>query len=127
MASVLDRRARELPAGAIRLPALTEMVKIDLERQWQRGQRVGVEHYLRAFPELGPADSPPLDLIETEVAVRTQFGERGIKLRRRVLGGEWQRRRPDEHRVEQRRVVAGKTDERRIEQGGVRECAKLHR
>jgi WD40 repeat protein/predicted Ser/Thr protein kinase len=73
---LLQSRARELPGGAIRVPALTEMVKIDLERQWQQGRRVGVEHYLRAFPELGPADAPPLDLIETEVEVRTQFGER---------------------------------------------------
>jgi serine/threonine protein kinase len=52
------------------------MIKIDLERQWQRGHRVGVEHYLRVFPELGPEDRPPLDLLETEVEVRTQFGER---------------------------------------------------
>jgi len=69
--------ARELPAGSmLRLPTLIEMVKIDLERQWQQGHRVGIEYYLRAFPELGPLDNPQLDMIEAEVEVRTQFADR---------------------------------------------------
>jgi predicted Ser/Thr protein kinase len=70
-------RARDLPPdGPLRLSALAEMVKIDLERQWQHGRRVSVEDYLRAFPELGPPDNPPLDLVETEVEVRTRLGDR---------------------------------------------------
>jgi predicted Ser/Thr protein kinase len=72
----LASQASKLPAsGEFRLSALAEMVKIDLERQWQHGHRVGVEHYLQAFPELGSSDCPPLELIETEVDVRTQFGD----------------------------------------------------
>src|SRR5262245_58861914 len=79
-ANRLPERARELPAaGPLRLSALAEMVKIDLERQWQRGRRVVIEHYLQTFPELGAPDQPPLDLIETEVVVRTQFGDRPVE------------------------------------------------
>ncbi len=73
----LPARVRQLPAdGPLRLSALTEMVKIDIERQWQQGHRVVIEDYLRTFPELGPLDGPPLDLVETEVEVRIQFGDR---------------------------------------------------
>ena len=63
----LPVRVRQLPAdGPLRLSALTEMVKIDIERQWQQGHRVVIEDYLRTFPELGPQDGPPLDLVEAE-------------------------------------------------------------
>lgn len=73
----LRARAGELPpTGPLRLSALTEMVKIDLDRQWQRGQRVRVEQYLEAFPELDTANGPALELIGAEVDVRTQFGDR---------------------------------------------------
>jgi hypothetical protein len=71
----LTARAQQLPAtGAVRKWALVEMVKIDLERRWQRNQRVGVEFYLEAFPELASPEGPPFDLVEAEVRVRTQFG-----------------------------------------------------
>src|SRR5258707_176183 len=35
------------PGDPLRRPALIEMVKIDLERHWQRGQPVRLESYLK--------------------------------------------------------------------------------
>jgi hypothetical protein len=68
--------ARRLPPGdALRFPALVELVKIDLERNWQRGLRVGVESYLRDHPELGTPDTVPADLLQAEYEVRRQHGE----------------------------------------------------
>jgi serine/threonine protein kinase/formylglycine-generating enzyme required for sulfatase activity len=62
------------PATPLRLPALREMVKIDLERQWQRGRRVTIESYLKTYPELGTAATVPVDLLLVEYRVRRQFG-----------------------------------------------------
>jgi serine/threonine protein kinase/WD40 repeat protein len=71
----LAGRARDLPAqGAFRRTALTEMIKIDLERRWQRGHPVGVEFYMDSYPELGSRGGPPLELVEAEVTVRAQLG-----------------------------------------------------
>jgi predicted Ser/Thr protein kinase len=69
-------RVPALPADAPwRLPALIEMVKIDLERRWQCGERVGLADYLRDYPELGSAQTVGADLIRAEYDVRRQFGE----------------------------------------------------
>jgi serine/threonine protein kinase len=69
-------RAPALPADAPwRLPALIEMVKIDLERRWQRGERVVLADYLRDYPELGTPQTVAADLIRAEYDVRRQFGE----------------------------------------------------
>jgi hypothetical protein len=58
----LARDAQRIPpASAWRLPALAEMVKIDLERQWQRGRRVSMESYLQQFPEPGSSGAVPAD------------------------------------------------------------------
>jgi Flp pilus assembly protein TadD/serine/threonine protein kinase len=73
----LPAQVRELPAaGPLRLPALAELVKIDLERQWQHGRRVAVEDYLRDYPELARANGPPLDLIAVEMEVRARVADR---------------------------------------------------
>jgi hypothetical protein len=71
----LAEEARRLPPpdSAVRLPALVELVKIDLERQWQRGRRPRVEDYLQRYPELGNPDTAPPDLLWTEYQVREQF------------------------------------------------------
>src|SRR5579884_2141508 len=55
---LLDDRARRLPPVGmpLRLPALAELVKIDLERQWRAGRRPRLEEYLPRFPELGTPD-----------------------------------------------------------------------
>src|SRR5262245_11152445 len=64
----LAEYVRKLPPSAspLRFPALAELVKIDLERQWQHGHRLYVEGYLRAYPELGTIDTAPVDLIAKE-------------------------------------------------------------
>ena len=61
----LAKQVRELlPVGTpLRLPALIELIKIDLKRQWQRGQQATVERYLEAYPELGGPDTAPADPI----------------------------------------------------------------
>ena len=56
-----------------RLPALAEMVKIDLERQWERGNHLSLESYLREYPELGNPADVSADLIQAEYEVRKQF------------------------------------------------------
>jgi hypothetical protein len=70
----LAARVRELPAGPLRFPALVELVKIDLERSWQRGRQIAVESYLRDYPELGTPDSVPADLLQAEHEARRQHG-----------------------------------------------------
>src|SRR4051812_47806165 len=73
---LLAQRIQELPpAGSPwRFPALVGMVKIDLERQWQRGQRPGLENYLQTYPELGTSATAPVDLLRAEYEVRRRFG-----------------------------------------------------
>src|SRR5947208_10857092 len=68
--------AGELPPSghALRLPALVEMVKIDLERQWQRGRRVVLEDYLRSYPELGTPATVSVDLLHAEYEARRRAG-----------------------------------------------------
>ena len=72
---LLANRLDQIPPGsAWRLPALAEMVKIDLERQWRRGRQVSLESYLKQFPELGSPADVSADLIQAEYEVRRQFG-----------------------------------------------------
>jgi formylglycine-generating enzyme required for sulfatase activity/serine/threonine protein kinase len=62
------------PGNPLRRLALSEMVKIDLEHQWQRGRPVLVESYLERYPELGSAATIGADLLVAEYQVRQQFG-----------------------------------------------------
>jgi serine/threonine protein kinase len=55
--------------------ALIEMVKIDLDRQWQRGQRQTLESYLRTYPDIGDSGTVPVRLIEAELKARAAAGE----------------------------------------------------
>jgi serine/threonine protein kinase len=75
-ADLLAARVRALPPAEnpLRLPALIEMVKIDLRRQWERGRQSTVEDYLKTHPELGTPETVPADLLLTEFEVRRQFG-----------------------------------------------------
>jgi hypothetical protein len=69
----LPSQVRELPADpSLRQSLLMEMVKIDLERQWQRQRRLLLEDYLRDYPELGTVDSVPADLIQAEYDARVR-------------------------------------------------------
>jgi serine/threonine protein kinase len=61
--------------GTDRLPAVVELVKLDLSREWRRGRKVNVESYLETFPELGTLDTLPVELILAEYEVRCQSGE----------------------------------------------------
>src|SRR5262249_30410961 len=94
------------PAGdRLRRAALIEMVMIDQERRLQLGQRARLEAYLKALPELGPADRLPADLLLAEYDARQQCGAA-------VEVAEFGRRFPrqaDELRrlLEQRRDEAG--------------------
>jgi hypothetical protein len=73
---LLRVRVEALPATAPwRLAALVEMVKIDLERRWQHGERVGLADYLRDYPELGTLQTASADLVQAEYDVRRQFEE----------------------------------------------------
>jgi serine/threonine protein kinase/formylglycine-generating enzyme required for sulfatase activity len=73
---LLPSHARKIPTDSSwRLPALAEMVKVDLERQWELGRRVSLESYLKDFPELGSPSDVSADLIQAEYEVRRQFGE----------------------------------------------------
>ena len=72
---LLANRLDQIPPGSSwRLPALAEMVKIDLQRQWERGRQVSLESYLGEFPELGSPGDVSVDLIQAEYEVRRQFG-----------------------------------------------------
>src|SRR5262249_46583195 len=67
---------RRLPprGDCLRWPALIEMVKIDLERRWQRGHRTHLEAYVKALPELGAPDRVPVDLLLAEYEAQRQCG-----------------------------------------------------
>jgi tetratricopeptide (TPR) repeat protein/tRNA A-37 threonylcarbamoyl transferase component Bud32 len=64
-----------VPPDPVRLPALVEMIKHDLEQHWQRGRQPVLEAYLRLYPELGTAGTVPAELIAAEVRLRKQFGK----------------------------------------------------
>lgn len=60
----------------LRRPALQELVKVDMECRWRRGQPVVLDYYLDKFPELGRARDLPVKLIFEEFRVRKLFGDR---------------------------------------------------
>jgi serine/threonine protein kinase len=66
-----------LPArGALRALALRELIKADLELQWQRGRNILLDSYLDAFPELGGRRALPAPLIYEEYRVRHSHGDK---------------------------------------------------
>jgi serine/threonine protein kinase len=64
------------PNDPLRLPVLHELIKIDLEARWKRGQPIQLEQYVQQFPELGPVETIPADLIYEEYRVRQRYGDR---------------------------------------------------
>jgi hypothetical protein len=72
----LAKSVRQLPpcGDGLRRPALIEMIKIDLERRWQRGQRANLEAYVKALPELAAPDPVPADLVLAEYEARELSG-----------------------------------------------------
>jgi hypothetical protein len=65
-----------LPAADVswRRAALVEMVRIDLERRWQRGRPTCLEAYVQAVPELGAPAALPADLVLAEYEARRDSG-----------------------------------------------------
>ena len=70
----LNRLDRVPLEEELRLPALIEMIKIDLERQWRHGRQISLDSYLHSYPELGGPDQVDAELIVAEYRVRRQFG-----------------------------------------------------
>ncbi len=54
--------------------ALLELIRIDLERQWQAGNRRSVEDYLQQFPELGTTENVAPELLLAEYQARRLSG-----------------------------------------------------
>jgi len=73
----LDDSVDSLPFEdpGLRLATLTEMVKIDLERQWRSDRLLTVDDYLARFPELGTPETVTVDLIRVELDMRGELGE----------------------------------------------------
>jgi serine/threonine protein kinase/formylglycine-generating enzyme required for sulfatase activity len=66
------------PEDPLRPAALHELIKTELEIRWRRGLGGELEDYLKKFPELGPAESLPPQLIFEEYRVRQRFGDRPL-------------------------------------------------
>jgi tetratricopeptide (TPR) repeat protein/predicted Ser/Thr protein kinase len=73
----LAARVRQLPptTDPLRSVLLTELVTIDLRHHWQEGRRVRLESYLRAYPELGTAETVAVEIIQSEIEARRLHGE----------------------------------------------------
>jgi serine/threonine protein kinase len=67
-----------LPAAQtpLRMVVLLELIKTDLEIRWQRNRGLLLEHYLKEFPELGPAEALPLQLVRAEFRIRQLHGDK---------------------------------------------------
>src|SRR5438132_12472120 len=65
------------PSGdLLRVVALAEFIKTDLEIRWRKGQSPVLEEYLKRYPELAE-DRPVLDqLVYEEFAVRNRHGDK---------------------------------------------------
>src|SRR5215212_4987319 len=63
------------PVGdSLRASALVRLIPLDLEGRWRNGVPVSLEDYVQRFPELGPLDRVPAELIAEEYRIRAQFG-----------------------------------------------------
>jgi serine/threonine protein kinase len=60
----------------MRRAVLTELVIIDLIHRWEHRERPEVEEYVARFPELGPIDKVPQQVIVEECRCRAKAGER---------------------------------------------------
>src|SRR5262249_27190326 len=67
-----------LPAidNPLHLLVLQELVKVDLEIRWRRGQGIRLEDYLEKYPALGTVRTVPARLIYEEYRVRQMVGDR---------------------------------------------------
>ncbi len=80
---------------AFRRAALTELVKVDLERRWSAGQNRRVEDYLNEYPELRQDGDSLAEIVQQEYFLRSKSGEH-------PSAAELKNRFPD---LDQRRVL----------------------
>lgn len=66
------------PGSPIRKLAILELIKVDLECRWRKGQSCSLDDYLVRFPELGKARDLPSKLVFEEYRVRQLFGDRPL-------------------------------------------------
>lgn len=63
------------PVGdPFRKPALFRLIPIDLAARWQSGVPLSLEDYLLRFPEIGPLEELPAELIAEEYRIRAEHG-----------------------------------------------------
>jgi serine/threonine protein kinase len=60
----------------LRLTVLHELIKIDLQRRWQRQQAARLEDYVGQFPELDLPGNLPAELIHEEYCIRHLHGDK---------------------------------------------------
>jgi hypothetical protein len=75
-AETVDLARFSPPEGTLRVRALPELLKTDMECRCRRGQEVRLDSYLEKFPELGPRDHVPAELIFEEYRLRQVYGDR---------------------------------------------------
>lgn len=73
MAETLGQMTADHP---LRYPSTVEMTWLDLRQRWKQGQRITIEEYLAAYPELGSVHTVSVDLIRWEYKVRKANGDR---------------------------------------------------
>ena len=64
----------ELLVPDTRRAVLHELIKIDMDHRWSKGQRPLLEEYLTSHSELGDLDALPVDLICEEYRIRKKRG-----------------------------------------------------
>ncbi len=53
---------------------LTQLIMIDLERQWNQGKHPGIEFYLETWPDLASCDDMVAELLRAECRIRAEHG-----------------------------------------------------
>lgn len=62
-------------ASQRRTEVMLDLITLDLQVRWRRGQGIPLEEYLVEFPELGPVQALPPRLIYEEYCVRRLYGD----------------------------------------------------
>jgi predicted Ser/Thr protein kinase len=70
----LMRFVRDVPAQ-LRHAALVELVKVDFERRWKRGERRGVKDYLADYVDLSTSEASLHELLQVEFDFLKSLGE----------------------------------------------------
>ncbi len=78
----LSEIVKEFPDSnlAMRVEILCELIKVDLEKRWKKGERRLLESYLHEFPEIGNAWTVPAEMMFAEWKARKRAGE-SVELR----------------------------------------------